>query len=124
MRALTDTVTGGGTPDDPWNLRTPPGTSDYQMYRADSIDPPELVCQVGSTKLRYLARCLDDVPAMHLGLVELEHNPRNNRRHGAGLSNRRGKERVALPEFDGHGRIIGASARWRARNSSSQPPLQ
>ena len=98
---------------------------------------PELVCQVGTTKLRYLARCLDDVPKMlkqrgdwmelgsadenkpakegtleewarspgnpvkgwyglrkgyrgrfamyvpplleHLGLVELEHNPKNNR---------------------------------------------
>ena len=29
------------------------------MYRDDSIDPPELVCQVGSTKLRYLVRRLD-----------------------------------------------------------------
>ena len=133
---MTDSLTGAGTPDDPWNLRTPPGTAGYQMYRDDSIDPPELVCQVGSTKLRYLARCLDDAPAMlrehgewmdlgsadenkpakegtleawaragptrsaagtgsargtgrfamyvpplleHLGLVELEHNPRNNR---------------------------------------------
>ena len=107
------------------------------MHRDDTAEPPELVCQVGTTKLRYLARCLDDVPAMlsehgdwmelgsadenkpakegtleawarsstnpvggwyglrkgyrgrfamyvpplleHLGLVELEHNPRNNR---------------------------------------------
>ena len=58
------TTTGSGTPDDPWTLRTPPGTSEYTMYRDDSADPPELLCQVGSTKLRYLARCLDDVPAM------------------------------------------------------------
>ena len=34
------------------------------MHRDDEADPPELVCTVGSTKLRYLARCLDDVPAM------------------------------------------------------------
>src|SRR3954447_16195132 len=34
------------------------------MHRDDTADPPELVCQVGSTKLRYLARCIDDVPAM------------------------------------------------------------
>jgi len=34
------------------------------MYRDDTVEPPELVCQVGSTKLKYLARCLDDVPAM------------------------------------------------------------
>ena len=107
------------------------------MHRDDTTDPPELVCKVGSTTLRYLARCVDDAPAMlrehgdwmelgsadenkepkagtleawarsptnpvggwyglrkgyrgrfamyvpplleHLGLVELEHNPRNNR---------------------------------------------
>ena len=34
------------------------------MYRDDSVEQAELVCQVGSTKLRYLARCLDDVRAM------------------------------------------------------------
>ena len=130
-------VTGNGTADNPWNLLTPPGTSAYQMHRDDNADPPELVCQVGSTKLRYLARCLDDALAMlrehgewmelgsadenkpakdgtleawarddgnpvggwyglrkgyrgrfamyvpplleHLGLVELEHNAKNNR---------------------------------------------
>ena len=57
-------MTGTGTKDDPWILQTPPRTSEYQMYRDDQADPPELVCQVGSTKLRYLARCLADVPAM------------------------------------------------------------
>lgn len=92
---MTEAVTGSGTPEDPWVLRTPPGTSEYRMHRDDGADPPELVCQVESTKLRYLARCLEDVPARkgyrgrfamyvpplleHLGLVELEHNPRNNR---------------------------------------------
>ena len=53
-----------GTQDDPWVLKTAPGTSEFTMYRDDSVEPAELVCQVGSTKLRYLARCLDDVPAM------------------------------------------------------------
>jgi hypothetical protein len=128
---------GTGTQDDPWLLTTAPGTSQFQMYRDDTAEPAELVCQVGSTKLRYLARCIDDVPALlrehgdwmelgsadenkpakdgtleawarspsnpvggwyglrkgyrgrfamyvpplleHLGLVELEHQPRNNR---------------------------------------------
>jgi len=55
---------GTGTPEDPWVLQTPPGTSSFTMHRDDTVDPPELVCQVGSTKLRYLARCLDDVPAL------------------------------------------------------------
>jgi hypothetical protein len=57
-------TSGVGSAEDPWILHTPPGTSEYQMYRDDAADPPELVCQVGSTKLRYLARCIDDVPAM------------------------------------------------------------
>ncbi|MET0921297.1 MAG: DUF6855 family protein, partial [Acidimicrobiia bacterium] len=61
---MTEPVTGLGTADDPWVLRTPPGTSEYTMYRDDTVEPAELVCQVGSTKLRYLARCLDDAPAM------------------------------------------------------------
>jgi len=34
------------------------------MYRDDTVDPPLLVCQVGTTKLTYLARVLDDLTAM------------------------------------------------------------
>jgi hypothetical protein len=50
-----------GTKDDPWNLTTPPGSSEYTMYRDDSADPPIIVCQVGSTKLTYQARAIDDL---------------------------------------------------------------
>jgi hypothetical protein len=128
---------GTGSREDPWILKTPPGTSEFTIHRDDAAQPAELVCVVGSTKLRYFARCIEDVPAMlrarggwielgsadenkpakdgtleawaraadnpvagwyglrkgyrgrfamyipplleHLGLVELEHNPRNNR---------------------------------------------
>ena len=38
-----------GTKADPWVLKTPPGTSEYTMYRDEEADPPALVCQVGST---------------------------------------------------------------------------
>ena len=55
---------GTGTAEDPWVLRTPPGTSDYTMYRDDEADPPRLICQVGSTTLSYDARCLEDLQAM------------------------------------------------------------
>ncbi len=55
-----------GTKDDPWILRTPPGKSEYVIYRDDDAAPPELVCQVGSTTLRYLARAVDD---LHTWLV-------------------------------------------------------
>jgi hypothetical protein len=118
-------------------LKTPPGTSEYLMYRDESADPPALVCVVGKTTLSYQLRAIDDLHTMlkeygdwmllgaadeqkpavegtveawarspdnpvggwyglrkgyrgrfamyvpplleHLGLAELEHNPRNNR---------------------------------------------
>lgn len=53
-----------GTKEDPWVLKTPPGTSEYQMYRDESSDPPSLVCQVGSTQLRYDLRAIDELHAM------------------------------------------------------------
>ena len=53
-----------GTKEDPWVLKTPPGTSEYQMYRDESTDPPSLVCQVGSTQLRYDLRAIDELHAM------------------------------------------------------------
>jgi hypothetical protein len=52
---------GSGTRDDPWVLKTPPGTSEYQMYRDEAADPPQLVCQVGSTRLTYHLRAIDDL---------------------------------------------------------------
>lgn len=130
-------MSGSGTKADPWLLTTAPGTSQYEMYRDEAADPPALVCQVGSTQLRYHVSAVEDLHAWlraqgdwvelgaadegkpakegtieawgrspsnpvagwyglrkgyrgrfgmylpplleELGLVELEHNPRNNR---------------------------------------------
>ncbi len=130
-------MAGNGTSEDPWELTTAPGSSNYTMYRDEQGDPPALVCQVGSTTLKYHLRAIEDLHAWlldvgdwvelgasdekkepkpdtveawgrsaqnpvggwyglrkgyrgrfgmylpplleHLGLVELEHNPRNNR---------------------------------------------
>lgn len=58
------TVKGNGTAASPWVLKTPPGTSEYKMYRDESADPPSLVCIVGTTQLSYQLRCLDDLHAM------------------------------------------------------------
>ncbi|MEU0557968.1 DUF6855 family protein [Dactylosporangium sp. NPDC006015] len=52
-----------GTKDDPWVLKTPPGSSEYTMYRDEAADPPALVCQVGSTKLTYQLRAVEDLHA-------------------------------------------------------------
>ena len=55
---------GKGTREDPWVLKTPPGTSEYQMWKDESADPPVLVCQVGKTTLSYQWRCVEDLHAM------------------------------------------------------------
>ena len=53
-----------GTKENPWLLKTPPGTSDYMMYRDEAANPPALVCVVGKTELRYHLRCIEDLHAM------------------------------------------------------------
>ncbi len=57
------TAQGSGTKEDPWQLTTPPGTSSYEMYRDEAADPPQIVCQVGSTKLTYQLRAIEDLRA-------------------------------------------------------------
>jgi hypothetical protein len=49
-------------------LNTPPGASEYQAWRDDSLDPPALVVQVGKTQLRYRLRAIEDLHSM---LVEV-----------------------------------------------------
>ena len=56
-------MSGTGSTDDPWVLRTPPGTAEYTMYRDDAATPAQLVCQVGSTRLTYDARVVEDLHA-------------------------------------------------------------
>ena len=58
------TAKSQGTKENPWTLKTPPGTSEYQMYRDEAVDPPALVCVVGKTELRYHLRCIEDLHAM------------------------------------------------------------
>ena len=52
-----------GTKDEPWQLTTAPGSSNYFMY----VEGDELVCQVGSTQLKYQSRAMDD---LHAWLLE------------------------------------------------------
>lgn len=44
--------------------RTPPGSSEYAMYRGEMADPPALICQVGSTTLKYHRQAIDDLHEM------------------------------------------------------------
>jgi hypothetical protein len=55
---------GNGTKENPWLLKTPPGTAEFEAYRDAEADPPALVVQVGKTQLRYHLRCVEDLAAM------------------------------------------------------------
>ncbi len=57
-------MAGPGTKSDPWHLKAPTGTSDYTMYRDPDADPPAIVCQVGTTQLRYHMSAIDDLHQM------------------------------------------------------------
>ncbi|QQR52179.1 hypothetical protein IPG36_06460 [bacterium] len=99
-------ATGTSTKTDPWQLKTPPLSSEYQMYYGDKDGQPVIVCVVGSTTLYYQRRAVEDLHAMlkshggwyglkkglrgrfgmympplleALDLAEVEHNARGNR---------------------------------------------
>ena len=57
-------MSGRGTKEDPWVLKTPPGSSEFRAYRDGTLDPPALVIWVGKTDLRYHLRGLEDLHAM------------------------------------------------------------
>jgi hypothetical protein len=59
---MVESVIGGGTEGSPWILKTPPGTSEYQMYRDETSGT--LVCLVGKTKLGYQLRGIEDLQTM------------------------------------------------------------
>ena len=57
-------IYGEGTPEDPWKLKTPPNTSEYEAWRDRDADPEALVVQVGKTRLSYQWRAIADAHAM------------------------------------------------------------
>ena len=57
-------MNGAGTKEDPWRLKTPPLTSDYELYLDERDGREVLVCVVGKTTLLYDARAIDDLQDM------------------------------------------------------------
>ncbi|TLS48410.1 hypothetical protein FE782_30855 [Paenibacillus antri] len=55
---------GAGTKENPWKLKTPPLTSEYEMYKDEKDGKDILVCTVGKTVLHYDYRCIDDLHTM------------------------------------------------------------
>ena len=52
------------TKDNPWKLKTPPQSSEYEMYIDEKEGEEIIVCTVGKTVLHYKYRCLLDLHAM------------------------------------------------------------
>ncbi len=63
-KAKKGNAKGMGTREKPWLLKTPSGSSEFQMCRDETAAPPALVCLVGKTELRYHLRCIEDLHAM------------------------------------------------------------
>ena len=61
---MNDVTYGSGTAEDPWILKTPPQTSEFQVWKDEDQDPPALVVQVGKTRLSYQVRALQDAHGM------------------------------------------------------------
>jgi hypothetical protein len=59
---MDDLLTRGK--DNPWQLKTPPGTSEYTMHVEERDGARVLVCTVGKTVLLYDARCIEDLHGM------------------------------------------------------------
>jgi len=53
-----------GTKENPWKLKTPPLTSEYEMYKDVRDGKEVIVCVVGTTTLLYDYRCLSDLQTM------------------------------------------------------------
>lgn len=57
---------GNGTKEDPWILKTPPMTSQFEAWRDVGAEVPALIIQVGKTRLSYHLRAIEDAHAMLL----------------------------------------------------------
>jgi hypothetical protein len=53
-----------GTREKPWPLKTAPGSSTFEAFRDETLEPPALVVRVGKTELRYHLRSIDDLHEM------------------------------------------------------------
>ena len=50
-----------GTKENPWKLKTPPLSSEYEMYKDVKDGKEVIMCIVGKTTLMYDANCLTDL---------------------------------------------------------------
>ena len=55
-----------GTKENPWKLKTPPLSSDYEMYLDEKDGKKVIVCVVGKTTLMYDHKCITDLHQLSL----------------------------------------------------------
>jgi len=64
MKTESHNAGTAGTKENPWKLKTPPGSSEFEAWRDESLKPPVLVVVVGKTVLHYQFRAIDDLHKM------------------------------------------------------------
>ena len=99
-------------------LTTPPGTSEYTMYRDEAADPPVIVCQVGGTKLLTTPR--HRRPARDAEGARRLDGARRRRRAEAGA---RGRSRRGALGVEPGGGWYGLKKGLRGRFGVYLPPL-
>ena len=53
-----------GTKENPWKLKTPPLSAEYEMYKDEKDGKKRIVCVVGKTTLFYDYQCIQDLHSM------------------------------------------------------------
>lgn len=61
---MSELVTGTGTKEDPWNMRTPPGKSQFTAWLEEDAEVPAVCCMVSGYELRYKFEALQDLADM------------------------------------------------------------
>ena len=109
-----------GTKENPWKLKTPPLSSDYEMYLDTRDDKEVIVCVVGKTTLMYDKRAIDDLHQMlkkhgdwmELGSVDEQKSAKENTVEAWGRS-----------ESNPLGGWYGLKKGLRGRSGMYMPPL-
>lgn len=57
-------MNGDGVKSNPWKLKTPSHTSEFEAWREEGASPPALFVQVGAARLSYQLRGIEDLHAM------------------------------------------------------------
>ena len=115
------------TKDNPWGLKTPPGTSEYQMWMDEKDGIEIIVCKVGSTILHYDARAIKDLHKMlkeHGDWMEMGSKDEKpaTKEGTVGLSISVGLHSVVVPLMNQHRQWCAGATVWESKAPKRRQP--